>query len=306
MNCYRIIASSNASHRCILALLFCISALPMACGQLVDDVDQLEGVGVKEKLENTLPLDLEFVNSDGKTILLGELFASGKPVLLSLNYSDCPMLCRLQLNGLVDGLRDMKLQPGIDFHIVSVSIDPSETPIRARQTKQNYMRSYGRAGTADGWHFLCGKKQAIDSLADAVGFEFKYVPERREYAHAAVTIAITPEGKVSRYLYGVMYPPQTLRLALVEAGEGKVGSTLDRVLLFCFHYDAATGRYAPVARKIMSVGAGMTVTAMAIGLVPVWLRKRLTAERHRGQATPTSRSAKKELLGPSAAGGTAT
>ena len=241
--------------------------------QIVDDVDRLEGVGVEEKLENQLPLDLVFVTSDGKKIRLGELFESGKPVLLSLNYSDCPMLCRLQLNGLVDGLRDMKLEPGRDFHIISVSIDPSETPMRARQTKQNYLRSYGRAGTGDGWHFLCGKKSAINALADAVGFQFKYVPERKEYAHAAVTIAVTPEGIVSRYLYGVMYPPQTLRLALVEAGEGKVGTTLDRVMLFCFHYDAATGRYAPVARRLMSLGAAATVTAMAIGLVPVWLRR---------------------------------
>ena len=255
----------------VFAATLMISASALA--QIVDDVDQLEGVGVEEKLESSLPLDLEFANSDGKTIRLGDLFESGKPVLLSLNYSDCPMLCRLQLNGLVDGLRDMTLEPGQDFHIVSVSIDPSETPIRARQTKQNYLRSYGRAGTADGWHFLCGKRKAIDTLADSVGFQFKFVPERKEYAHAAVTIAVTPQGIVSRYLYGVMYPPQTLRLALVEAGEGKVGTTLDRVMLFCFHYDAATGRYAPVARRLMSLGAAATITTMAIGLIPVWLRR---------------------------------
>lgn len=241
--------------------------------QIVDDVDQLEGVGVEERLENQLPLDLKFVTSDDKTIRLGELFESGKPILLSMNYSDCPMLCRLQLNGLVDGLRDMKLQPGKDFHIISVSIDPSETPIRARQTKQNYLRSYGRAETAQGWHFLCGKKRAIDALADAAGFQFKYVPERKEYAHAAVTIAVTPNGVVSRYLYGVVYPPQTLRLALVEAGEGKIGTTLDRVMLFCFHYEASTGRYAPVARRLMSLAAAATVTTMAVGLIPVWLRR---------------------------------
>ena len=265
---------NRKSTRWLTAFVASLMFAASAHAQIVGDVDQLEGVGVEEKLENSLPLDLEFTNSDGKNIRLRELFESGKPVLLSLNYSDCPMLCRLQLNGLVDGLRDMKLEPGEDFHIVSVSIDPSETPIRARQTKQNYLRSYGRAGTADGWHFLCGKKSAIDALSDAVGFQFKYVPERKEYAHAAVTIAVTPEGIVSRYLYGVMYPPQTLRLALVEAGEGKIGTTLDRVMLFCFHYDAATGRYAPVARRLMSLGAAATVAAMAIGLVPVWLRRR--------------------------------
>lgn len=323
MNWFRFGMTWAAGVRCVLVLVCCVCVLPVASAQLVNEVDQLEGVGVTEKLENTLPLDLEFVSSNGKKLRLGDLFESGKPVLLSLNYSDCPMLCRLQLNGLVDGLRDMKLEPGNDFHIVSVSIDPSETPLRSLQTKKNYLKSYGRAGTADGWHFLCGKKSAIDNLADAVGFEFKYVPERKEYAHAAVTIAITPEGKVSRYLYGVMYPPQTLRLALVEAGEGKVGTTLDRVMLFCFHYDAATGRYAPVARRLMSVGAAMTVSAMTIGLVPVWLRRRqsrssgldagesLEFTRSNSQTATAlpgseSRPAKTELVGSSNSGGLAT
>jgi len=276
----------NYVHKTVIALLllsvlgFGYTLNSSAQAQVVDDVEQLDGVGVEEKLEALLPLDVKFDNSDGRTIRLGDLFQSAKPVLLSLNYSDCPMLCRLQLNGLVDGMRDMKLEPGQHFRVVSVSIDPAETPIRARQTKIRYMQAYGRSAAADGWHFLCGKKSSIDLLANAVGFQFKYLPERREYAHAAVTIAITPEGKISRYLYGVVYPPETLRLALVEAGEGKVGTTLDRVLLFCFHYDAATGRYAPIARRIMSLGAGLTVITMAIGLVPVWLRRRRSNRVH--------------------------
>lgn len=294
---------NHARLLAVFAASLMISAPALA--QIVDEVDQLEGVGVEEKLENQLPLDLEFVSSDDKTIRLRDIFESGKPVLLSLNYSDCPMLCRLQLNGLVDGLRDMRLEPGKDFHIVSVSIDPSETPIRARQTKQNYLRSYGRAGTADGWHFLSGKSSAINMLADAVGFQFKYVPERKEYAHAAVTIAVTPAGVVSRYLYGVMYPPQTLRLAVVEAGEGKVGTTLDRVMLFCFHYDAATGRYAPVARRLMSLGAAATVTAMVIGLVPIWLRRRKRNARLRSdpEIEERSRTVNEKLVASSTTGG---
>ena len=241
---------------------------------LQDEFGKLEGVGVDEKLEAVLPLGLTFKNSSGQEITLGEILSSEKPLLLSLNYSDCPMLCRLQLNGLVDGMRQMRLEVGTDFDVVSVSVDPLETPMRARQTKQNYVRSYGRPQTASGWHFLCGDKSSIDELADSVGFRFKYVPERDEYAHAAVTIVITPGGVVSRYLYGVVYEPQTLRLALVEAAEGKIGTTLDRVLLFCFHYDAASGRYAPVARNLLKVGGVATLIVMAAGLIPVWLKRR--------------------------------
>ncbi|MBL6830227.1 MAG: SCO family protein [Pirellulales bacterium] len=241
---------------------------------LQDEFGKLDGVGVDEKLEAVLPLDLTFKNSSGQEVTLGEILSSEKPLLLSLNYSDCPMLCRLQLNGLVDGMRQMRLEVGTDFDVVSVSVDPLETPMRARLTKQNYVRSYGRPQTASGWHFLCGDKSSIDKLADSVGFRFKYVPERDEYAHAAVTIVITPGGVVSRYLYGVVYEPQTLRLALVEAAEGKIGTTLDRVLLFCFHYDASSGRYAPVARNLLKVGGVATLIVMAAGLIPVWLKRR--------------------------------
>ena len=139
------------------------------------------------------------------------------------------------------------------------------------------MKAYGRPNTAAGWHFLTGDKNSIQRLADAVGFRFRYVPERKEYAHAAAIMICTPEGRVSRYLYGVVYPPQTLKLSLVEAGEGKVGSTLDRVLLFCFHYDATSGRYAPVARQILKLAAGVTLTTILIGLIPAWIGKRHNA-----------------------------
>ena len=263
----------------LFSLLFAILLLwsmliSTASAQRIEDVDNLEGVGVEERLEAALPLDLTFRNSLGKSVSLGDYFQGSKPVLLSLNYSDCPMLCRLQLNGLVDGFRQMKMEPGRDFDIISVSIDPLETPQRSRQTKQHYLKSYGRPKTSDGWHFLCGDKRSIAQLAESVGFHFKYVPERKEYAHAAVTIAITPTGIVSRYLYGVVYPPRTLRLSLVEAAEGKIGSTLDRVLLFCLHYDATTGRYAPVARNLMRLGASVTLGALALTLLPFWFRRR--------------------------------
>ena len=161
---------------------------------------------------------------------------------------------------------------------MSLSVDPLETPQRARQTKQRYVKAYGRPETAAGWRFLTGDKHSVEQLADAVGFRFKYVPERKEYAHAAAIMICTPEGRISRYLYGVLYPPQTLKLSLVEAGQGKVGSTLDRVLLFCFHYDATSGRYAPVARQILKFAAGVTLATLIVGLIPSWFRRRHNAQ----------------------------
>lgn len=245
-----------------------------ARAQLVDAApEEISEIGIDEKLDSPLPLDLRFRDDRGRTIYLGSLFSGGRPVLLSLNYSDCPMLCSLQLNGLVDGLRGISLTPGTDFEIVSVSIDPSEQPERARLTKQKYVGAYGRPGTAAGWHFLVGGADSIRDLADAVGFRYKYVPERKEFAHAAALMLCTPDGRISRYLYGVQFPPQTLKLSLIEAGEGKIGTTLDRVILFCFHYDAESGRYGPVARRIMRLGAGLTLCVLLVGLVPFWIRR---------------------------------
>ena len=184
------------------------------------------------------------------------------------------MLCHMQLDGLVASLRDMKLRPDEDFHIVNVSIDPNEPPSRALRTKQKHVRAYGHPETADGWHFLVGREANIRRLADTVGFRFKYVPERKEYAHAAALMVCTPQGHVSRYLYGVMYPPQTVRLSLVEASEGKVGSAFDQILLFCFHYDATSGRYGPTAFRLMQLGGLTTLTVLMVGLVPYWWRRK--------------------------------
>ena len=245
-----------------------------ASAQLIDyKPPELEDVGVDEKLGDQLPLDLTFRDEKGQPVTLGQLFNQGRPVLLSLNYSDCPMLCMLQLNGLVDGLIDVSLTPGKDFEILSVSIDPTETPERARLTKQKYVKTYGRLDTAGGWHFWVGKQSSIDRLADAVGFRYKFIPERNEFSHAAAVMLCTPTGVVSRYLYGVQFTPKTLQLSLVEASEGKIGSTMDRILLFCFHYDAEAGRYGPMAQRLMRMGAGLTLFVLAIGLVPVWLRR---------------------------------
>ena len=236
--------------------------------------EALKEVGIDEHLGGQIPLDLHFRDENGGDVTLASIFRGERPAVLSLNYSDCPMLCTLVLNGLVDGLKESTWVPGQQFDIVSVSIDPLETPQRARLTKQKYLRSYGRPETAAGWHFLTGNQDSIKRLADAVGFRYKYVEKDKQYAHAAVITICTPQGRVSRYLYGVQFPEQTLRLSLVEAGEGKVGSTMDKILLYCFHYDAEAGRYGPVARNLMKLGAGMTCTVLLLALIPFWLRRR--------------------------------
>lgn len=255
-----------------IAGLWSLTAAP-ALGQVVRPVQQLEGVKVTEHLNTTLPLNLSFRDDRGKPVRLSQIFDGQRPVVLSLNYASCPMLCGLQLNGMVDALARVPLEPGRDYQIVSVSIDPLETPVQARLAKQNYLRAFGR-GNGDGWHFLTGREDEIRQLAEAVGFEYRYIPERREYAHAAMFTIATPDGRLSRYLYGVRFDPQTVRLSLVEAAAGKIGTTLDQVLLFCFHYDALAGSYAPAAISLMKAGGAVTILALLAFLIPWWFRRR--------------------------------
>lgn len=274
-------------RRAVLILLTALTGLGVAdpaFAQIVRPVTELEGVGVDEHLDQPLPADLKFTEDRGRPVRLGEVFDGVQPVILSLNYTNCPMLCGLKLRGMVAALAEMSLEAGRDFRVVSVSIDPLESPMQARLSKQNYLREYGR-GNGDGWTFLTGQESQIRALAEAVGFQYRYVPERREYAHAAVFMICTPDGRVSRYLYGIRFEPKTVELSLVEASRGQIGSTLDRVLLFCFHYDAATGNYAPAAINLMKAGGAVTVLAVLVFLLP-W-RRFLSI---RPSATPVSES----------------
>lgn len=257
----------------LVLLVLSLWAAAAEAQQSGPQVAALDGVGVQEQLGVQLPLDAELSDERDRQVSLGQFFDGKRPVLLTLNYADCPMLCQLQLQGLVDVLREMTWEPGEQFSVVTISIDPTETAARAALAKHKHVQAYGRPGSARGWHFLRGDGETIRRVAEAVGFAYKYVPERREYAHVAVLMVCTPAGIVSRYLYGVEFSAATLRLSLVEAGEGRVGSTLDRVLLFCFHYDAATGRYGPAARRLMRFGALITVAVVVSGLAPYWLRR---------------------------------
>ena len=241
----------------------CVATMMVASAvraQVAGAVPQpLQDVGVDEKLSADLPLDLEFRDEQGNIVTLGRFFERGRPVLLTLNYYKCPMLCGLQLNGLASGLEELDWTPGVEFE--------------ATEKKQNYIRKMGRPAAAAGWHFLTGREEQIHALADAVGFRYALDPETGEYAHAATVMVASPDGMLVRYLYGIEYPAKRLRLALLEAADGTIGSPFDRLVLYCYHYDPSSRRYAPVAMNIMRVGGGVTVVALGLTLGLLWARE---------------------------------
>lgn len=238
--------------------------------------DELEGVAVEQKLDAVVPPDLAFRDDDGKEVRLGDYFGD-KPLLLTLNYSDCPQLCSLQLNGMVDAMREVALEPGEDFRILTVSINPLETPNRAKVAKNKYLQVYERAGAREGWTFLTGVEANIRALAETVGFRYNFVEETREYAHSAAIIVLTPQGHVARYLAGVVYDPKLVRLALVEASKGAIGTITDDIFLWCFHYDPTKGTYTLFATNFMKLGAALTVLVLAWFL---WRMRRFELTRH--------------------------
>ncbi len=246
----------------------------VARAQLAEEIPKaLEEVGITEHLDAKLPMELEFRDEDGISVTLGSFFDGERPVILTLNYYRCPMLCGLMLNGLVDGLEQLEWTPGQEFEIVTVSINPLETPALAKEKKQNYIKRYGRPSAMAGWHFLTGREPEIDRLAETVGFHFVYDPVEKQYAHAAAIFVCTPDGRVARYLYGIEYPSKRLKLGLLEASEGKIGSTLDQLILYCYHYDPSRRRYSPVAMNIMRVGGGATASILAVALGMFWFRE---------------------------------
>lgn len=245
-----------------------------ASAQLADQVPpELEEVGVEEHLDAKLPLDLKFRDETGAVVRLGDYFDGTKPVILTLNYYKCPMLCGLQLNGLLAGLTDLAWTPGQEFEIVTVSINPLETPALAAEKKQNYMKRFGRPSAAAGWHFLTGQEPDIRQLASTVGFGYTYDRSTGEYAHAAVATVATPDGRIARYLYGIEYPASRLRLALLEASEGTIGNAVDQLILYCFHYDPSSRQYSPVAMNIMRLGAGATAIILGLSLGGFYVRE---------------------------------
>ncbi|MDX2054275.1 MAG: SCO family protein [Polyangiaceae bacterium] len=237
---------------------------------------RLKNVGVTEHLDQKLPLHLDFHDEAGRAVKLQDYFRGDVPVVVTLNYSNCPMLCSLVLTGFVDGLKQVPWELGKDYRVITVSLDPTETQERAHRSQQRYLKQYGRGGETakGGWHFLTGKEENIQALARAIGFSYNYNEKRQEYVHPASVALMTPAGQIARYLYGIEYNPKTLSLALVEASQGKIGTTVDQLMLFCFHYDASEGRYAPVARNIMKLGGAGTVFGLGAFLAFMWRSER--------------------------------
>lgn len=264
------------------------AAEPVPLSERIDRTDpipkQLQGVDVRERLGSQLPLSLPFRDQDGREVTLGKYFDGQHPVLFTLNYSDCPMLCSLMLTGLVKGLKEVEWGIHRDFQIVTVSLDAKEQQAVTQRTANRYLTQYGRPDARPGWHFLTGTEQNIRAYADALGFSYRYDEARKEFAHPAAIALASPSGTLVRYLYGLEFEPKTLRLGLVEASEGKIGSTLDRLILYCFHYDSSEGRYAPVAKRIMEVGGAATVALLAGFL---WVLHRADSKRRRQLAEST-------------------
>jgi protein SCO1/2 len=218
-------------------------------------------VGFDQRLNEQIPLDLSFKDETGKTVQLRDYF-NGKPVLLSLAYYDCPMLCTLVLNGLVRTLRTLSFSAGNEFTVLTVSFDPNEKPPLAAEKKKTYLDSYRRPGAEAGWHFLTGEADAIQTLTSTVGFRYTYDEASKQFAHASGILILTPEGRTSHYFYGIEYAPRDVRLGLIEASSGKIGSLVDQVLLLCFHYDPAAGRYGVIIIRLVQLMSLLTVLAL--------------------------------------------
>jgi protein SCO1/2 len=262
------LAAATAVAAAFLALA------PGAAAQLASDQMQsvgvrpelLKQVGIDQKLNQSIPLSLTFRDENGVPIQLGQFFGQ-KPVVLTLVYYNCPMLCTQVLNGVESSLKELSTDIGNQYDVVTISIDPTESHVLAKTKKEMYVGMYGRPGAAQGWHFLTGDEPQIKQLADAVGFRYAYDPDTKQFAHASAIMLLTPEGKISRYFYGIQYPTRDLRLGLVEASEGKIGSPVDQVLLFCYHYDPATGKYGLLISHIIQAGGALTVLILGVGML---------------------------------------
>jgi protein SCO1/2 len=229
-------------------------------------IDALRDIGIEQRLNQQLPLDVVLRDEAGRSVRLGQYFTT-RPVLLVLAYYECPMLCTLVLRGVASAHKALPFEPGGEFEVITVSFDPAETPRLAAAAKAQYVREVGRAGAQDGWHFLTGSAAAIAQITRAVGFRYKYDEARDEFAHAAAIIVLTPAGRIARYFFGIEYSPRDLRFGLIEASQHRIGSTADRLMLLCYRYDPAAGKYSLVALRVVRLAGVVTVVALGAFLV---------------------------------------
>lgn len=244
---------------------------PQAPGQQIED---LKDVGITEKLGGQVDLNLIVKNEKGESVPLKSFFDGKHPVILSPVYFSCPGLCNFHLNGLVEALRDMDWTPGEKFHVVAFSFDSKETPEVADKKKANYLKELGKVGAESGMHFVTADESTVKQVTESVGFKFKWSTISNEWAHASAAIVLTPAGVISRYLGGVAFEPATVKMALNEATEGKIGSLMEKVALFCYQYDPHQSKYTLAAFRIVQLGGGLMVLILILWLGPVWFRSR--------------------------------
>ena len=270
--------------RTILASLAASAATATLCAQVsvgggyvpsaptADAIPELEGVTIIDKLDSQLPLSATFRDDHGNPVTLRDVLPKDRPAILQIGYMQCPMLCSLVMNALVRGIQDMDWTVGQQYDIIALSVNPKEGPDLAEGKKAGYVAEYGRPQSAAGWHFLTGEESSIRSVTDAVGFEYR-MQENGEYSHAAGIFILTPDGRLSRVLYGVKYDSANVRMALLEASQGKVGTTLDRIILWCHIYDAQAGGYVVMAMRVMQLGGVLTLMLLGGGLGWFWWRE---------------------------------
>ena len=239
----------------------------------------LTNVGLEQRLNAQVPADLAFRDETGKPVKLGEYFGK-RPLILSLVYFRCPMLCNEVLAGVEGSLKAISFNPGQDFDVLTVSFDPKDTPESATEKKAEMLKHYKRDGAAGGWHFLTGSQESIDALTKAVGFQYQYDNTTDQFAHTTGLMILTPDGKVAQYYYGVNFPPRDVRLGLIQASQGKIGTLADQVLLYCYHYDPKTGKYSAMINRIIQLGGGLTI--LSIGAVVLVLLRRGSDSELRG------------------------
>lgn len=240
----------------------------------------LRDVEIRQQLGAQLPLDTELRDETGKVIRLGDYFGK-QPVVVIFAYYRCPQLCTQVLNGFLRASQAIPQMIGRDYQVVTISIDPTETPVVAAEKKNNYVKAYRRLGAEEGWHFLTGDAAAIERLTAAAGFRYRYDPASTQYAHASGIMIATPAGKLARYYYGIEYPPPDLRLGLVESSEARIGSAVDQILLLCFHYDPLTGRYGLVISRLLKITGSLTALALGTFIV-----RMIRHERRRAKVAP--------------------
>jgi protein SCO1/2 len=232
----------------------------------------LSKVGIDQRLNEQVPLDLQFRDEQGRAVRLGDYFHSGRPVIISLVYFNCPMLCGEVLNGMSTAFKVLKFLPGKEYEVVTLSIDPREKPELAAAKKRSYIEHLDRPGAEAGWHFLTGERPQIDALADAIGWHYQYDPKIDQFAHAAGIALVTPQGRISQYYYGVEFSARDLRLGIIEASSNRIGSLADQVLLYCYHYDPRTGKYGAMITNIVRLAGAATVLILGSYLIMAFRR----------------------------------